>query len=90
MMKKYLILWLFMVVSWLNVAYAHDYQFDPKDEHHFLYIPEGKGPFPAILLLHASTGIDPVNHDWARLLKNHGYVVYLIDSFKPRGCVSFP
>lgn len=62
-----------------------EYVFDPLDSHHSMYIPEGDGPFPAILILHASTGLEEVNYEWASLLKNHGFVVYLIDSFKPRG-----
>ncbi len=70
-----------------NAKYGaeNEYTFDPKDPNHSLYIPDGKGPFPAILLLHASSGVAKINHDWATRLKNHGYVVYLIDSFKPRG-----
>ncbi|MBA3662053.1 MAG: dienelactone hydrolase family protein [Gammaproteobacteria bacterium] len=68
-----------------RAASPNDYIFDPKDAAHTLYVPEGKGPFPAILLLHASTGVVKVNHEWAAMLKNHGYVVYIIDSFKPRG-----
>ena len=71
-----------------NVFAASDYTFDPKHQSHSLYVPEGKGPFPAILMLHASTGVQNVNHDWAARLKDHGYVVYVIDSFKPRGWVN--
>lgn len=80
-----LIVCMMAVFSTAIVFADENYKFDPKDPHHSLYIPDGKGVFPAILLLHASTGVVPVNHDWAMLLKNHGYVVYIIDSFKPRG-----
>ncbi|KTD19314.1 Predicted dienelactone hydrolase [Legionella lansingensis] len=71
----------------ISLAFAEEkeYVFDPKDPHHSLYVPEGKQKFPAILLLHASTGIEKVNYDWASRLKERGYVVYIIDSFKPRG-----
>ena len=62
-----------------------DYVFDPQDPHHSLYVPDFNSKNPAILLLHASTGIEKVNYDWATKLKNQGYVVYVIDSFKPRG-----
>lgn len=86
-MNMKLVLIYFMVIfnCFNNALAAKDYIFDPKDPNHFLYVPEGKGPFPAILLLHASTGIQKVNHDWAVRLKDQGYVVYMIDSFKPRG-----
>ncbi|CZJ03761.1 hypothetical protein DM455_13305 [Legionella pneumophila] len=67
------------------LAHNEDYVFDPNDPHHSLYIPDATMRSPAILLLHASTGIEKVNYDWATRLKEHGYVVYMIDSFKPRG-----
>lgn len=62
-----------------------DYHFNPEDPRHALFIPEQVQHAPAILMLHASTGIEDVNYDWARRLKERGYVVYIIDSFKPRG-----
>lgn len=62
-----------------------DYVFDPVDQRHVLYVPNPIARSPAILILHASTGIEKVNYDWATRLKEHGYVVYMIDSFKPRG-----
>ena len=74
-------------VLFTNAFAGDDYKFDPKSPYHTLYVPEGKGPFPAILLLHASGGVAKVNHDWAQRLKEHGYVVFVIDSFKPRGWV---
>jgi len=70
-----------------NISSAKYFVFDPKDPSHTLYVPEGNGPFPAILLLHASTGVVKVNLDWAARLKDQGYIVYVIDSFTPRGWV---
>lgn len=85
---KFTLTILIILFSYSIQASAEDgYIFDPTNPNHSLYVPAGKGPFPAILLLHASTGVVPVNHDWATLLKNHGYVVYIIDSFKPRGWI---
>lgn len=66
-------------------AQLNDYVFDPLDQRHVLYVPENNTRLPAILMLHASTGIEKVNYDWATRLKNNGYVVYMIDSFNPRG-----
>lgn len=62
-----------------------NYVFDPLDQRHVLYVPNNSTRSPAILILHASTGIEKVNYDWATRLKDRGYVVYMIDSFKPRG-----
>jgi dienelactone hydrolase len=62
-----------------------EYVFNPVDPHHSLYIPNATIRSPAILMLHASTGIEKVNYDWASRLKERGYVIYMIDSFKPRG-----
>src|SRR3989338_9112681 len=64
---------------------SNDYRFNPEDLHHKLFVPDNPTHEPAILMLHASTGIENVNIDWADRLKEKGYVVYLIDSFKPRG-----
>ena len=47
--------------------------------------PEGKGPFPAIVLLHGCKGIDYWVMVWANRLHDWGYVTLQIDSFGPRG-----
>jgi dienelactone hydrolase len=88
-MVNYFKLLLILFASLMSItntwAQTLDYVFDPKDPHHSLYVPDTPSHAPAILLLHASTGIEKVNYDWATRLKNHGYVVFMIDSFKPRG-----
>jgi dienelactone hydrolase len=46
--------------------------------------PDGKGPFPAVVILHGCGG--PGGHTyWIGLLKEWGYATYYIDSFTPRG-----
>lgn len=58
----------------------------------FLYRPRGKGPFPAVVLMHGcgglysrSTGqISSKMRFWAEFLREHGYVALLVDSFRPR------
>jgi len=54
--------------------------------------PEGRGPFPAIVLLHGCSGMyTPSGYvtlsyrTWAELLAEDGYVTLLVDSFNPRG-----
>jgi dienelactone hydrolase len=50
---------------------------------HFTFQKE-RGPFPAIILLHASAGVEKVDYKWASILMRNGYIVYIIDSFSPR------
>lgn len=51
--------------------------------------PEGAGPFPAVVLLHGCTGLDPrtwdVVRDWALWYRERGFVALILDSFGPRG-----
>lgn len=68
-----------------SLAAEKNFIFNPRDAHHQLYIPEGSGPFPAVLILPGSGGVEKVHLTWAGKLKKHGYVVYIIDSFNPRG-----
>jgi dienelactone hydrolase len=57
----------------------------------YLYRPEGKGPFPAIVALHGCSGLLAKSGkvsarfaDWAQRLTALGYVVLFPDSFTPR------
>jgi dienelactone hydrolase len=51
----------------------------------WLYKPDGPGPFPAIVLVHACNGIGENTATWGGLLRSWGYVVVVPDSFGPRG-----
>ena len=46
--------------------------------------PEGKGPFPAVVLLHRCRGIEAFDYEWASRLNSWGYVAFIVDSFGPR------
>jgi dienelactone hydrolase len=50
-----------------------------------LYLPQGPGPFPAIVVLHGCDGIGLHYRTWARQLRDWGYAALLVDSFRPRG-----
>jgi len=51
-----------------------------------LFKPTGKGPFPAVILLHTCGGLGPhVTQDWPDFLTGLGYVVLSVDSYSPRG-----
>jgi dienelactone hydrolase len=54
-----------------------------------LSIPDGPGPFPAVVILHDCSGLGPRSSGapgrWARELVAHGYVALMPDSFTTRG-----
>jgi dienelactone hydrolase len=49
-----------------------------------LFLPDGVGPFPAVVLLHGCDGVGPHYRAWARRLSSWGYAALLVDSFGPR------
>jgi dienelactone hydrolase len=50
-----------------------------------IVMPDGKPPFPAIVVLHGCNGISPSTRIWARRLASWGYAALIVDSFTPRG-----
>jgi len=46
--------------------------------------PSGRGPFPAVVLLHGCGGVSPQLGRWARWLADRGYAALVVDSFGPR------
>lgn len=51
-----------------------------------LYRPDGAGPFPTVVLLHACAGVKRSTvWYWASRLTTGGYAVLVVDSFGPRG-----
>ncbi|RWM08016.1 MAG: dienelactone hydrolase family protein [Mesorhizobium sp.] len=52
----------------------------------YLTRPPGKGPFPAVVVLHGCTGMLPnVRKTWSERLSSWGYVALFVDSFSTRG-----
>ena len=49
-----------------------------------LYKPDGRGPFPALVLLHGCQGVVRQTQTWAHWLRERGYVALVTDSFGPR------
>ena len=45
----------------------------------------GTGPFPAMVIMHSSRGIDASIRDWARMFNEMGVATFAVDSFTPRG-----
>ena len=53
--------------------------------------PDGKGPFPAVVLLHSCGGFTShVTSDWPSYLTGLGYVVLSVDTFGSRGFARCP
>lgn len=57
-----------------------------------LVAPDGDGPFPTVVMLHGCSGMWTKSGKlrrrpafWSRYLSDHGYLVLMADSFKPRG-----
>jgi dienelactone hydrolase len=57
-----------------------------------LHLPDGKGPFPAIVMLHGCSGLADRRglttasyNFWAEHFRQRGFVALLVDSFGPRG-----
>ncbi len=54
-----------------------------------IHKPPGNGPFPAVVLMHTCAGIDGDQMIyWTRQGLARGYVVFVLDSFSPRGLSS--
>lgn len=49
-----------------------------------LSVPEGKGPFPALVLMHGCAGLFPTHARWSSQFVEWGYVTLILDSFGPR------
>ncbi|MFO1158475.1 MAG: dienelactone hydrolase family protein [Reyranellaceae bacterium] len=53
----------------------------------WLELPEGAGPFPAVVLAHGCNGITQSDEAWAAALREWGYATFLLDSFLGRRVV---
>lgn len=50
-----------------------------------LRLPEGSGPFPAVILAHGCNGSLYTELAWGRTLREWGYATFVLDSFRGRG-----
>lgn len=57
----------------------------PGSRFHSFAMPQGPGPFPAIVLLHTCGGVQPHLAMWMEILKARGYASLVVDSFTTRG-----
>jgi len=61
---------------------------DSVRRHDRLHVPEGTGPFPAVIVLHGCGGPSARDELWAERLRQWGYLVLRVNSFAPRGLKS--
>jgi len=50
-----------------------------------LVLPDGKPPFPAVVLMHGCGGVTQNMQVWAKRLRGWGYAALILDSFEQRG-----
>lgn len=62
-----------------------DDRIDAMRAHTTVHMPDGDGPFPAVMLLHGCGGIRPNMADYAALAIKAGVAAYVPDSLGPRG-----
>lgn len=75
------------------VSFANLKNADVAEMRGTLHLPEGRGPHPAVILLHGCGGLRPNAAMWAGFLKANGYAALVLDGFGPRGvteiCTNF-
>lgn len=52
-----------------------------------VFVPEGQGPFPTVLLFHGCGGVRVSMSQWAESFREAGYAAIVVDSMKGRGLV---
>lgn len=50
-----------------------------------LILPDGTGPFPAMVIAHGSGGTNKRDYDWAEYFRAKGIASLIVDSYKERG-----
>jgi dienelactone hydrolase len=91
---RQLLLFALLVIGVAGASTAEPVEFPGKDTSLTaeLLLPQGSGPFPAVVALHGcgglygkSGGLSRRHHDWAERLTQAGFIVMLPDSFGSRG-----
>jgi poly(3-hydroxybutyrate) depolymerase len=91
-MSKIIATLLFLLASSVNALPLEAYDISKSWEKAEVHVPgnfftkqistvEVTSPLPVVVLMHGCTGITQEETQWARLLKDNGYIVVLPDSF---------
>jgi carboxymethylenebutenolidase len=78
---------LFLAVITAATAFAADgktvsYKSGDETVHGVLYMPRGKGPFPALVVIHEYWGLVPWVKEQAAKLSDQGYVTLAVDLYR--------
>lgn len=73
-----------------TVTFPSAEKFDPTQISAELFVPDGDGPFPALVLLHGWSGIGDNYYIWADRFRAMGYVALVVDSLGSRGIEKRP
>ena len=97
-MYKKCIISVFLILGFTSqISFAENVQFESNSKSEdgkllmlsgILAKPNGKGPFPAVVLLHGCSGFEdgkPRSEAWSNRLLDLGYVTFQLNSFGPRG-----
>lgn len=97
-MYKKCIIFVFLILGITSqICFAENVQFESNSKSEdgnplildgILTKPNGKGPFPAVVLLHGCGGLEdgkPRSEAWSNRLVAFGYATLQLDSFAPRG-----
>jgi dienelactone hydrolase len=76
---------LFLFLLTVSPAHAYDVVSFPSIDGNthltaFLGKPEGRGPFPAVVLMHGCGGISQMYSSWAKELNDQGFATLTVDS----------
>lgn len=58
--------------------------------HDLFLLPDGDGPFPAVVLLHSCVGNLGHVDEWAERLRRRGYAALVVNSMRARGIQTLP
>lgn len=79
-------------IEWVGFPALEEFNGKAVKLDGLLYRPTGKGPFPALVLMHGCGGmytrgsnVTRSYRHWLDLLAENGYVALLVDSLNPRG-----
>jgi carboxymethylenebutenolidase len=83
-MKSTFLLCLLLLANFAFAATAKNVSYKSGDEtvQGILYTPEGKGPFPAILVIHEWWGLNDWVKEQAGKLSDEGYVTLALDLYR--------
>jgi carboxymethylenebutenolidase len=76
------IVFLFVTSSWAVNSKAVSYKSGDETVQGLIFTPPGKGPFPALIVIHEYWGLNDWVKEQATRLADHGYVALAVDLYR--------